>query len=1299
MTIARTCPSCGADLPGDAPQGLCPRCLVQLGHDLLPAEARAVVKSPAPVAVAADPVPIANPQSQIGAASLRSFGDYELVEEIARGGMGIVYKARQRSLDRIVALKRLLFGALSSPEFVKRFRAEATVAGSLQHPNIVAIHEVGIHQGEHYLVMDFVGGQTLAKLVAQQPLPAKRAAAYLKTIAEAVHYAHERGILHRDLKPSNVLIDEFDQPRITDFGLAKRLTPDSSLATGHSSLTLTGQVLGSPNYMPPEQAASGRGKVSRRSDVYALGAMLYHLTTGRPPFVAQTPTETLQQVLEAEPVSPRLLTPSVPRDLETIALKCLEKDPARRYPTAQALADELSRFVNDEAIQARPVNAAEKLWRWCRRRPAIASLCVLVLATAAACGVLAVYASRQAIVARQSALSETHQRLRAEQALSQIQMQRAEDLFAADDAGMALAYLARVLRDNPTNCVAATRILSALTHRSFPLPVCEPLSHGAAVNSARFSVDGRWVVTASADGTAQVWDASSGQARNSPLKHDDRVNAAHFSPDGRWVVTASKDRTARVWDARTGEPLSPLLRHDDQVWFAQFSPDSQRVITCSVDKTARVWDARTGQALTPPLKHDRPVYSAEFTPDGQRIVTASLDGTARIWAAHTGGPLAQPLQNSRSARFDADGQRVVTASSDGSVRIWDARTGQPLTEPFDLGGASEWAEFSPDGQRVVTRAGATARVLDARTGQLLAELRKHTVALQVARFSPEGLRVVTASWDRTARVWDAYTGKTLGEAFRHEDMVGSAEFSPDGGRMITASGDKTARIWDVGPGQSLAVSFKHDSGLASMHFSPDGQRIVTASKDSTARVWDVRTGQALTPPLKHRNSVTTARFSPDGRRVVTASEEGTARVWDARTGQPLTEPLQHNDALIDARFSPDGALVATASGDSTARLWDAGTGQPVTEPLRHDEGKVRSIEFSPDGQWVVTASWDATARIWNVRTGQLRFKPLEPGGVVYNACFSPDGQRVATATASAQIWDARTGEPLTKPLRHDAAVDSVRFSPDGTRLVTASADRTARIWDAVTGQCLTEPMRHGDRVPYAEFSPDGQRVVTASRDGTARVWDARTGQPLSEPLRHDSRVVSARFSPDGRWVATASIDKTARIWEVTTVADPPVPRWLPDLAEAVGGQRFNAEGLSESVPLAEVLKIKRALGESSAEDVCTRLAKWFFADRATRTISPFSSVTMPEYVQRRIEENTLASLQEAARLSPTNALALARLARWLVNQDPQANPRQMGEAAFYVRRAVELAPNALDILRIRDEVAERISKLGKPSGR
>jgi eukaryotic-like serine/threonine-protein kinase len=382
-STSRICADCGAVLPSDAPGTFCPRCLVRLaqrgrevssssasagpegdealaGEDLCPSSFRGATGS------GAQPT---GPEPQ---QALHSFGDYELFEEIARGGMGIVYRARQISLDRLVAIKVLIFGPLGNPEFIKRFRLEASTAGALQHPNIVAIHEVGIHEGHHYLVMDYVDGPNFAKFVANQPLSARRAAAYLKSIAEAVDYAHRNGILHRDLKPSNILLDSNDQPRVTDFGLAKRLE-------GDVDLTITGQVLGSPNYMSPEQAAANRGNLNRATDVYSLGAILYHLLTARPLFQAETLSTTLLLVQTTEPVSPRVLNASVPRDLETICLKCLEKERVKRYGTAQELADDLARFLRDEPILARPVTHVERAWRWCRRKPALATLGALVL--------------------------------------------------------------------------------------------------------------------------------------------------------------------------------------------------------------------------------------------------------------------------------------------------------------------------------------------------------------------------------------------------------------------------------------------------------------------------------------------------------------------------------------------------------------------------------------------------------------------------------------------------------------------------------------------------------------------------------------------------------------------------------------------------------------------------------------------------------------------------------------------------------------------------------------------------------
>jgi serine/threonine protein kinase len=382
MLKAKRCIECGATLPDGIPGGLCSACALRgalgtSGSEMPEdSEQRPEVGGQKPASGGQGPAgspavtsEVASGQSPIP----NQFGDYELLEEVARGGMGIVYKARQKSLNRTVAVKVLLASQFAKPESVQRFHTEAEAIAQLHHPNIVAVHEVGQWEGQPYFSMDYVQGRTLAELARQGPLPAKRAATYLATVAAAVHYAHGRGILHRDLKPSNVLIDADDQPRVTDFGLAKRLA-DSQLSTPDPQLTLTGQVLGSPKYLPPEQAAGKHAAVGPASDVYALGVILYHLVTGRPPFHADSITTLLRQVIETEPVAPRLLNASLPRDLETICLKCLEKEPPRRYPAAQALADDLGRFLRKEPIVARPVGPAGEAWRWRRRQPVRASL-------------------------------------------------------------------------------------------------------------------------------------------------------------------------------------------------------------------------------------------------------------------------------------------------------------------------------------------------------------------------------------------------------------------------------------------------------------------------------------------------------------------------------------------------------------------------------------------------------------------------------------------------------------------------------------------------------------------------------------------------------------------------------------------------------------------------------------------------------------------------------------------------------------------------------------------------------------
>jgi serine/threonine protein kinase len=542
--------------------------------------------------------------------SLRAFGDYELLEEIGHGGMGVVYRARQRSLDRVVAIKMMTLGPGSSPELVKRFRAEAVSAASLHHPNIVAIHEVGIHEDRQFFVMDYVKGQSLARLVGNQPLPVKRAAVYLQTIAEAVHYAHERGILHRDLKPSNVLIDAQDQPYVVDFGLARQLE-------GDSELTVTGQVLGSPQYLPPEQAAGQRGRVSRRTDVYALGATLYHLLTGRPPFQAESLAQTLDLVLHAEPVAPRLLNPSVPRDLETICLKCLEKEPARRYPTAQTLAEELARFLAGEPIQARPIGPAGKAWRWCRRKPQLASLVAVaaLLFVSGFTGVVwqwrrAESESRQAelqrvraeageLIARQNAYAADMKEV--QRALEDSDLGRVRELLNRHRPG---ATAERGTRNAESDLRGwEWRYFWSRCQSDERFTLCQ---YSNAVSALAFSPDGKWLAVRREGGTLALWDAVAKR-----LAAELPANAAlggrwcnktlAFAPRGNLLAWGSKDASGKpvvsLRDLNAQKEIAAFPHSADLVSIA-FSPDAQAMATLADDGEVRVWDLGSQQVTT-----------------------------------------------------------------------------------------------------------------------------------------------------------------------------------------------------------------------------------------------------------------------------------------------------------------------------------------------------------------------------------------------------------------------------------------------------------------------------------------------------------------------------------------------------------------------------------------------------------------------------------------------------------------------------------------------------------------------------
>jgi len=992
----------------------------------------------------------------------------------------------------------------------------------------------------------------------------------------------------------------------------------------------------------------------------------------------------LSTVAAKRSAEPAKLNHLVHGDLDWIVLKALEKDRTRRYETANGLAADIAHHLNNEPVTAGAPNGFYKLQKFARRnKVALVTVSAIVVLLAAGVAVSvwqAVRATRaerdqahlradadkarqneaglrqDAETAKELALTEAR---RAEAAAAEANLTLSASDFlqgvrfiAENNANGGLAFLARSLFANPTNDAALTRLTTLLTYHSWMLPTLM-LKSEFPMEFAQFSPDGKRVVTASQDKTARVWDAQTGQPLTEPMTHGGTVVSAQFSPDGKTIVTASQDATARVWDARTGQPLTEPLKHASCVTSAQFDPDGKRIVTASQDSAARVWDARTGQPMTEPMTHGGTVMSAQFSPDGKQIVTASWDGTARVWDAQTGQPLTKSMTHGLraglrpvSAQFSPDGKRIVTACDD-TFYVWDAQSGQPLTEPIKHGSWVTSAQFSSDGKRIVTASSdKTARVWDAQTGRPLTKPMKHGNRVHSVQFSPDGTRIVTASQDKTACVWDADSGQQLTEPMKHASGVSSAQFSPDGKHIITLSKDNTAHIWDAQSSQPLTEPLKHSGAVFSAEFSPDGKRITTASSDKTARVWDAQTGRPLTDPMTHGGVVLSARFSPDGRRIVTASEDTTAHVWDAQTGQSLTEPLNHAGAVVSAGFSPDGKQIVTASWDKTARVWDAQTGQPLTEPMTHRD-RVVLAQFSPDGMRIVTASrGELSARVWDAQTGQPLTEPLKHPDMVYSAQFSPDGKRIVTASHDgiARVWDAQTGQPLTEPITVGDPVWSGQFSPDGKRILTASGDNAARVWDARTGQPLTEPMKHDDSMFSAQFSPDGKRIVTASHDGTARAWDAQSGQPLTEPMKHGSLVHSAQFSPDGKRIVTASQDNTARVWDAAPTSAS-FPDWLLPLSEAISGQVLNQKNLLEPTRLnrAEVLnQIRQKLTREPGDDDWVVWGRWFLADRATRTISPFSKLTVPEYIENRIKEMTPQSLDEAEQLAVGNPALLQR---------------------------------------------------------
>jgi WD40 repeat protein len=1114
---------------------------------------------------------------------------YAIEGVLGRGGMGVVYRARHLALKRTVALKMVLAGGHAGPRELARFRLEAEAVARLQHPNIVQIHEVGEAGGHPYCALEFVEGGNLAGKTDGKPLPAREAARLVEALARAMQLAHSRNVVHRDLKPANVLLAADGTPKITDFGLARQLDSDSGQ-------TQAGAVMGTPSYMAPEQASGRAHEAGPAADVYALGAILYACLAGRPPFQGQTVVETLDQVRTQEPLPPSRWQAGVPLDVETICLKCLRKEPEKRYASAAELADDLGCYQRGEPILARPVGRLERAGKWVKRNPVVfgAAVAVLLALTVGLAGVVwfAYQAGEEAKAARK-AEGKADAEAKAANEAKKREGERADEL--THRLGVSNILLAGAAYDNRDVALADERLDNVpAEQRGWDWHYLKQqvrgglftlYGHASPVTSVAYSPDGTRIVTGGGDDRrlfgVKMWDARAGTLLFDWKGLPPRIPGASvpvvcvaFSPDSQRIVAAGGDPTARVYDAKTGalrlelkEPAGGGAGDDERlpargVTCAAFSPDGTRIVTTGSD-LARVWDAGTGTALVELKGHRSRVSRVAFSPDGARIVTASFDNTVRLWDARTGTALLDVkgiTSGHCRVAFSPDGTRIVTGRYDGIATVIDARTGAVLLElnahmrskqSFFLSSPSVGAgvlsaAFSPDGVRIVTVGGmgsGEATVWDARTGAELLDLKGHTSLVRSVAFSPDGTHIVTGSMDGTAKVWDARTGTNRLELGGQRGGASNLAVSPDGTRIVTGSSHAAVKVWDAGTGKIL-VELKGLTG-GPVSFSPDGTRIVTGSyRDRTVKVWDAKTGTAQLELKGHLGMVLRVSFSPDGTRIISADRD-TVKVWDARTGTVLLDLKTGSGGVM--AISPDGTRIITIDG-TTLTVWDAQTGTSLFALKGHTK-PVTSASFSPDGTTIVTGSFpDRALKMWDAATGKAL---SERKGGTGDVSFSPDGRRIVTDDgATATVWDARTGTTLLELNGHP--VQRASFSPDGTRIVTAGlkADnpgkpddgkRDVTVWDARTGTALLELHGGAGWVQSVAFSPDGTRIVSTSARGDdsvgeVNVWDAKTGTALFDLRGFTGSVDRIVFSPDGTRITTGAVhqEQTATVWDART---------------------------------------------------------------------------------------------------------------------------------------------------------------------